>query len=113
MAVVVEKRRFARREVGLVIEIGCSRHDAEAIRSVTSNIGTGGLLFRTPRWRDFPVGEQVDVSILFPARLDCASWHCSRLCASGKVIRHQKGEGMPDSDWRGVAVTFDTPVTLN
>jgi hypothetical protein len=112
MAVVVERRRFARREVGLVIDIVPWGREAEPIRALTSDVSAGGMLLRTTRWDGLPVGQRVVFSILCPTPLDGESWHCSRLYGSGRVTRHQKGDGMPDSEWRGVAVTFDTPVRL-
>jgi hypothetical protein len=79
---------------------------------VTTNISAGGALFRTVRWRDFPVGAKVDYTLFLSPELSGAGWHCSRLSGMGKVTRHETLAGPIESDWRAVAVSFDRSVLL-
>jgi len=122
MASTLERRRFPRRDLSLVMQVASWLSQAPSLRGgrdgndrisvVTSNIGPGGVLFQTPHWRVFPVGGHVEFALFVPGPFGSESWHCFRLCGSGRVTRHEEGDGMPDSDWRGVAVTFDTPIRL-
>jgi hypothetical protein len=112
MSVVVEKGPSPHCNVGTIVEIGRCGAKADAIRVVPSEVGSAALRFRTPRWRDFPVGGHVEFSILLPRSLEGGNWHCFRFCGVGTVIEHRKTEGIADSDWRGITVAFETPVRL-
>ena len=88
------------------------RDGGSQIGVVTSNISPGGVLFQTSRWREFPVGGRVEFALFLPGGFGSESWHCFRLSGWGRVTRHEEADGMPDSDWRGVAVTFGMPIRL-
>lgn len=99
----------------MVMHIACRERGGQAEGSssvVTANIGAGGALFRTARWRAFPVGGAIDYVLFLPAELSGAGWHCSRLSGTGKVLRHETSAGPIESDWRAVAVSFDNSVPL-
>jgi hypothetical protein len=122
MVSTLERRRFPRQALSLVMQIGSrlshapglrrGRVDSGRISVVTSNIGPGGVLFQTPHWRMFPVGGRVDFAVFLPGPFGSENWHCFRFSGSGTVTRHEKRDGTLNSDWRGVAVTFDTPIRL-
>jgi hypothetical protein len=114
-ALAEERRRFPRLEAGYVMHVACrDPFDAEPVpvSVVTVNISAGGALFQTPRWRQFPVGGRVHLTVFLPPALSGAGWHSSRLSGKGTVTRHDVPEGAVESDWRGVAVSFDRPMAL-
>ncbi len=122
MVSTLERRRFPRRDLSLVMQVASRLSHAAGLRGepdgsgrigvVTSNIGPGGVLFQTPHWRVFPVGGHVEFALFLPGPFGSENWHCFRFCGSGRVTRHEEADGTLNSDWRGVAVTFDTPIRL-
>ena len=123
MTATSERRRFPRREISLVTQIA-SRLSRAACQDggpngggklsvVTSNIGPGGLLFRTARWREFPVEARVEFALFLPGGFGTENWHCFRLCGTGRVTRHEEANEMLESDWKGIAVSFETPIRLS
>jgi len=80
---------------------------------VSDNIGAGGFLFKTARWREFPVGAKVDYTVFLPPELSGVGWHPSRLSGAGRVTRHEALTSLVESEWRAVAVSLDRPMTLD
>jgi hypothetical protein len=114
MKATAERRRFARRDQAVVMQITTERDHSIALSTqqvVTSNLSAGGVLFQTADWRLLPVGARVRFEIYVDQPLRCQDWHCSRLSGKGRVVRHDLKGVIDDGDWHGVAVTFDEPVT--
>lgn len=115
MTVMVERRRHPRRETALVMELVCPSvpgNGGGRFTVLTGNISAGGAFFRTPQWRELPVGGRAKFAILLPSPSQGENWHCFRLSGLGTVTRHHGADHTTDSDWRGVALSFDRPLGL-
>jgi len=115
MDATAERRRHPRQEQAVVMQIATERDHGvgrSAQQVVTSDLSAGGVLFRTPDWRLFPVGARVHFTLHLDQPLRCQNWHCSRLSGRGRVVRHDLKGVIDDGDWQGVAVAFEEPVDI-
>lgn len=115
MEATVERRRFPRREQGVVMQIATDRDHGAGLSSrqvLTSDLSVGGALFRTPDWRFFPVGARVHFTLFLDQALQHQTWHCSRLSGRGRVVRHDTDGAIDDGDWQGVAVAFEDQIDI-
>ena len=120
MSITVERRKDPRQKLFLVMEINQHAQNPEQqskINVITNNISAGGVYFKTAKWQQIAVGDDVDFTIFMSVPIAGKNWHMNKLQGKAKVIRHQElpvEEGHSDAGhWCGIALKFDSPLVIS
>ena len=110
----IERRKFLRKEMFLVMEISKTGNENELLRVLTSNVSAGGVYFKTHRGQKFDMGTATNLTIYVSTKTGEDKIHSARLSGTGKVVRLEriKEDAAVSDPWTGVAVQFDKALKI-
>ena len=112
----IERRKYPRKEIFLVMEIEKNHHAGDKLSVLTSNISAGGVYFKTIRGEEFQAGEETDLTIFISTAVPDGKTHLNKLIGRGKVIRREEPFRNADTDkdekWAGIALQFNEPLKI-
>jgi hypothetical protein len=115
---ILERRKYPRKEMFLVMEVEEHRQSNRRLSVITSNISAGGVYFKAQCCERFMMGTETNLSIFLSTPSSSGKPFMSRISGKGKVVRREEpakndfGDRAHDPDWIGIAVQFDEALIM-
>jgi len=112
----VERRKYPRNEIFLVMEIKDITGHSHKLNVITNNISAGGVYFKTPHGKEFKLGTGMAFTIFLSTPTPQGKPYTSRIEGSGRIVRQDilasDCEEAQDGNWKGIALQFDEPLKM-